>query len=298
MLSDVNSVELVNVSTTGTPSYQLYASSSSSTAYNGVETVGPAPAPTSGSSQTLTSLLSGASNKSVNATGFFFTKLNPASTGDDTLYVADPSVGISKYSLVGTTWRFNGTVGSASDAYRSVTATVTGTTVTLYAISDASSSGGELVSLVDSTGYSGGSVNFSPTVTPIVAAGSLETFRGVALAPTVVANNQPTINTVAPPAPIPPNSGRQTVTLSGISDGDNGTQILDADRHQQHQRDCRGDDHQRAGDRDHAHRTGDRDHHPHRRRWFGLLEHQSATGHDFAPRQRRHNGGGDRRGGQ
>ena len=48
----------------------------------------------------------------------------------------------------------------------------------------------------------------------------------MALAPTSAANNPPTINPVGPQTPIAPNSPQQTVTLSGISDGDNSTQTL------------------------------------------------------------------------
>ena len=119
---------------------------------------GRPPPPTSGG-QTVT-LLNG-TQASLNPTGFFFTRLNSASTGDDTLYVADPSVGISKYSLVGTTWVSNGTFGTSADGFRSLTATVTGTNVTIYAISDAAgSAGGELISLVDGAGYN---MPFTPT---------------------------------------------------------------------------------------------------------------------------------------
>ena len=43
---------------------------------------------------------------------------------------------------------------------------------------------------------------------------------------TVTPNHAPTINSIPSPATIPTNSGQQTVQLSGITDGDNGTQFL------------------------------------------------------------------------
>src|SRR4029077_12185021 len=101
---------------------------------SGVETVGATPPPTVGT-PTIAPL---PGTTGTNATGFFFTKLNPASPGEDTLYVADPSVGITRFSLIGGTWVSNGTFGGSNDAFRSLTAIVSGTpanpVVTLYAI--------------------------------------------------------------------------------------------------------------------------------------------------------------------
>ena len=219
-LNSVNSLGIYHNPTTGND--QLYVSSSA-TSYQGVDTVGSTPLPTN-NGQTIT-LLSGTT--STSATGFFFTKLGPSTAAEDTLYVADPAVGITKYSLVGSTWVSNGVFGSSSDAYRSLTATVTGSTVTLYAIRGATASGGgQLVSLVDSAGYSGSNVNFSPAVTVLATAGANQTFRGVAQSPTVVANIAPTISAVGTPAGIAPNSPQQSITLSGISDGNGGTQVV------------------------------------------------------------------------
>src|SRR5262249_1580816 len=61
--------------------------------------------------------------------------------------------------------------------------TVSGTTVTLFAVRKGGSSatgGGELVKLVDSSGYNGA---FSGTPTLLATAGTNTAFRGVALAP-------------------------------------------------------------------------------------------------------------------
>ena len=43
---------------------------------------------------------------------------------------------------------------------------------------------------------------------------------------TVTLNHAPTLNPITSPATIPTNSGQQTIQLSGITDGDNGTQFL------------------------------------------------------------------------
>ena len=107
--------------------------------------------------------------------GFFFATLNGGS-GPDTLYVADDGVGITKYSLVGGTWTATGTVGSVSDAYRSVVGVVAGTSVTLYATGN----GTKLVTITDSSGYN---EPLSGTPTLLATAPTNEAFRGVAFAP-------------------------------------------------------------------------------------------------------------------
>jgi hypothetical protein len=115
--------------------------------------------------------------------GFYLADLDPNTPGVDVLYVADDSIGISKYSLIGTTWTLNGTVGAGTDAYRGLTAVVSGTTVTLYAVRGGGSTatgGGQLVTLTDISGYNGA---FAGTPTVLVTATTNIAFRGVALAP-------------------------------------------------------------------------------------------------------------------
>ena len=224
-LTSASSPSLLNVNSVGIYNSQLYASSSSTTNYPGVETIGIG-LPQGGAAQTITQL---PGTTTTSPTSFFLTKLNNPSTpgAPDTLYVADPAVGITKFSFSGTTWVSDGTVGSSGDVYRDLTAVVTGTTVTLYATRGATTAGGgQLVSLTDSSGP-GGAFN-SATVTPVVIATATanETFRGVALSPTLIPNNPPTITPVNNPAGIPPNSPAQTINLAGISDGDNGTQVV------------------------------------------------------------------------
>ncbi len=135
---------------------------------------------------------------------FFFADLDPAMPGVDTLYMADDSAGLEKFSLLSGKWFSNGTAGVGSDAYRGITGTVNGTTVTLYATrkGGGAAGGGELVRLVDSSGFSG---SFSGTPTLVSSAAAKEAFRGVAMVP--AAAGPPTTNTptrtptVLPPTP-------------------------------------------------------------------------------------------------
>jgi hypothetical protein len=125
--------------------------------------------------------------QSASAYGFFLADLSGGVAGVDTLYVTDDAVAaLTKYSLVGGVWTSNGTVGVNADDYTSVTARVSGTTVTLYAIRKGgigATGGGELVTLVDSSGYNGA---FSATPTLLATAATNTAFRGVALAPEVI----------------------------------------------------------------------------------------------------------------
>jgi hypothetical protein len=115
--------------------------------------------------------------------GFFFADLTAAVPGVDTLYVADDTIGITKYSLVSGSWANNGTVGAMADAYRGLTASVASGVVTLYATGlggSGASGGGKLVTLSDSSGYN---ASFSGTPTVLATAASQTAFRGVAFAP-------------------------------------------------------------------------------------------------------------------
>ena len=109
----------------------------------------------------------------------------------DVIYVSDDgatSGGIAKYSLVGGTWTLNNIVGNPADAYRGLTGTynVATGTATLYAIRKGGTDvtgGGELVSLVDNTGYN---ANMIATPTLLAVAAPNTAFRGVALTPVAV----------------------------------------------------------------------------------------------------------------
>jgi cysteine-rich repeat protein len=114
---------------------------------------------------------------------FFMADLDAAVAGDDVMYVAlDDAGALTKYSLVAGTWVTNGVVGSDQD-YRGLTGVVTGGLVTLYSTrlgGSAAAGGGQLVSLVDSSGYNGA---FAGTPTLLATAAPNTAFRGVALAP-------------------------------------------------------------------------------------------------------------------
>src|SRR5262249_52599733 len=158
---------------------QLYVSDASGTAVR-LGTVGTGLPTTSG--QTITNL-PGFPTSTGSPYAFFFADLSAAVSGVDTLYVADDGAGLQKYSLGSGNWTANGTVGAAADAYRGLTASVSGTTVTLYAVRKGGSTatgGGEFVSLVDSSGYNGA---FSGTPTLLSTAAANTSFRGVAFAP-------------------------------------------------------------------------------------------------------------------
>ena len=133
--------------------------------------------------------------------GFLLLDLNVGVAGVDTLYVADDgAMALGKFSLVGGNWVSNGTIGVDADDYRGVSASVTGTTVTLFATRKGGSGatgGGELVTLVDSAGYNG-----ALTGTPsLLATAAINTaFRGIARAP-IAAVAQPDLTaTLSAPA--------------------------------------------------------------------------------------------------
>lgn len=116
---------------------------------------------------------------------FILLDMNAAVSGPDVLYVTDENLGIEKYSLVFGSWVNNGVVGSASEDYRGLAATVSGSDVTLYATRRGANSGtiegGELVKFSDPFGYNG---TFVGTPTVIATAVTDRTaFRGVSAVP-------------------------------------------------------------------------------------------------------------------
>jgi hypothetical protein len=155
----------------GSPS-QLYVTSGSGS-NKGVNTVGTGLPTTTGTPFTL-------NPASASPYGMFLTQLNPASPGIDTAYVADDGVGIEKFSLVSGTWVASGVIGTATDAYRGLTGSVTANGVQLYATRQGGTSQG-VVSLFDGSGYNS-TITGSPNL--IVPLGANEAFRGVAYAPT------------------------------------------------------------------------------------------------------------------
>jgi hypothetical protein len=131
----------------------------------------------------------------IQGTGqFAFADLNPSVPGADVLYVAsteefaDPAVGIRKFSLVGGIWVDNGSVGGDVDNswYQGLTLKVSGSTVTLFATrkgnNNTSVRGGELVKIIDNTGYNATFIA-TPVVIASVSIPNTMAFRGVALVP-------------------------------------------------------------------------------------------------------------------
>jgi lysophospholipase L1-like esterase len=131
----------------------------------------------------------------ASAVGVFFADLD-GTPGVDTLYVADESNGLLKYCLVAGTWQARGVVGVGADLYRGLTGVVSGITVTLYATrkgGNVTAALGELVRIVDATGYN---ANITATPSVIATAGANTTFHGVALVP-LAPNQAPTISAPA-----------------------------------------------------------------------------------------------------
>jgi uncharacterized protein YjiK len=176
--SDV-STTVTNLRQLGIAGGQLYVTTGSGSAVR-LGTVGTGLPETTG--QTITNLTGIPTTGSPYA--FFFADLDAGVAGMDTLYVTDDGAGaLTKFSLVGATWTANGTVGVDADDYRGLTGSVIGGTVTLYAArkgGSAAAGGGELVSIVDATGYNA-AITATPTLLATAAANTA--FRGVALAP-------------------------------------------------------------------------------------------------------------------
>ncbi len=175
------STTVVNLRQTNIFGGQLFVSDSSGSAVR-VGTVGTGLPTTAG--QTIVNLPGFPTAGSPYA--FFLADLD-GTPGLDTLYVADDTSGtpggVTKYSLVAGTWIANGTAGSSADAYRGLTGVVTGGMVTLYATrkgGSAATGGGELVAIVDASGYNGA---FSSSPTLLAEAATNTAFRGVAFAP-------------------------------------------------------------------------------------------------------------------
>jgi len=183
--SDVTSATLSNVRALGIFGGQLYASAAG-TGSRGISAIGSG-LPTTASAVARLPGLSDTNSPSNYA--FFLADLSADVPGPDTLYVADDTNGagggIGKFSLVAGTWVSNGTAGTAADSYRGLAASVTGTTVTLYATRKGGSTGtggGELVKLVDTSGYNGA---LAGTPALLATAAANTAFRGVALAPEI-----------------------------------------------------------------------------------------------------------------
>ena len=162
------------------------------------------------SPQTITSLPGLTSSGKPN--GFFFASLTGA--GIDTLYVADETAGVQKWSLVGGAWLLNNAIAPASDTLYGVTGSANGTTVTLYATGNGSGTTGKLYSFTDASGYNS---PMSGTLTTLVTAASNKTFRGVALAPMAFSTPTKTITAGGPTLTVTPTPTRTQIPTSSAT---------------------------------------------------------------------------------
>jgi hypothetical protein len=161
---------------------QLYASTGSGSTLR-LATVGTGLPTTTG--QTFANIPGFATSGSPYA--FFFADLSSSVSGVDTLYVAaDDAAALTKYSLVSGSWVSNGVVGTDED-YRGVTGLFDASgNVQLYITrkgGSAAAGGGELLSLLDTSGYNGafaGTPSLLSSALTSTTAGSFNTaFRGV-----------------------------------------------------------------------------------------------------------------------
>ncbi|MRG48913.1 family 16 glycosylhydrolase [Chitinophaga sp. SYP-B3965] len=134
--------------------------------------------------QTLTNL-PGIATASGSPYGIYMADLSSAVAGVDVMYVAEEGTNaLSKYSLVAGTWVLNGKIGSITDTYRGLTGEQSGSHVVLYATrknSGATAGGGEIVSVLDTTGYN---ASFASMPVVLLATAATNTLiRGIALAP-------------------------------------------------------------------------------------------------------------------
>ncbi|NBO91708.1 MAG: Ig-like domain repeat protein [Planctomycetia bacterium] len=212
---------------------QLYVSSGSGTnTTKGVNQVGTG-TPTS-TSQTMVRLPGLSDTSTPSSYSFFLADLDIDTPGLDTLYIADDNStagGILKFSFVSGSWFTNDVVGAGFDSYRGLTGTVTNGVVTLYATRKGGSvaaGGGELVSIIDNTGYNR-SISSLPSPTLLVSASANTAFRGVALVPELPPDTTPPVvssivRKAGFPNPTNANSIDFTVTISeavtGVDIGD------------------------------------------------------------------------------
>ena len=148
--------------------------------------------------------LPGTINTGAATSGFFFASTD-ASPGPDLLYLVDTTAAggsILKYSSAnqGANWTLAGKIDAGANSYSGLTAQVVGTTVTLYAtrkVINGAAGGGELVSIVDNSGFTGNPS--SAVITVLMTAATNVGFRGVSFVPTALpanrANTAP-VNTV------------------------------------------------------------------------------------------------------
>lgn len=125
---------------------------------------------------------------------FFVADLNSDENCNDVLYVADSGY-LRKYSKNQGTWIDNGKIGVPTDYYRGVTGRIENGNVILMATRknnnyfNTGTVGGEIVSLIDNTGWNASFASLTPTI--IATAPAYTIFRGVSFSPSTPAITLP-----------------------------------------------------------------------------------------------------------
>ena len=129
--------------------------------------------PTGGNQSTP--LLPGLPTSGTNPYAFVFLDASTDVSGIDTLYVAEATQGLTKYTFNGTSWGVGPTLNIAGNVgFRGVAGYAVGTTITLMATTAEPTN--RLVVFVD-TGVG------TPTGTAVATAAANTVFRGVAVSP-------------------------------------------------------------------------------------------------------------------
>ncbi|MEX2177052.1 MAG: hypothetical protein WD872_22000 [Pirellulaceae bacterium] len=111
---------------------------------------------------------------------FFFADLSPSIAGVDTLYIADDTQGLCKFSLSAGSWVLRGSTKFQGDGFRALTGQISGNTITLFLLTDEMTDS-KLVSVTDSASYNQ-PLSASPTLL-FYSAGPARTARGIAFVP-------------------------------------------------------------------------------------------------------------------
>jgi hypothetical protein len=193
-----------NVRAIGIFGNQLY-SSSASAGFIGVSTVGSGVPTTTGQSSTLIS----ATGNGANEYQFYLLDRDATVAGLDTMYVADQTAGLEKYSWDGSTWTARGTVAGI---YTGLVAQVNGSNADIY-VTSGTATNNSIVKITDSAAFNA-TISGSPTT--LVSAGTNKVFRGLAFAP--VHSNKAPVN-VVPGSSIAATEDTPVV-VSGISVSD------------------------------------------------------------------------------
>jgi hypothetical protein len=147
----------------------LFASNGSTAITSKVQSYGTLPT----GATTATPVVTLATTDAVN--GFFMCDVNPAITGNDTLYALSTVENLlRKYSFDGTTWNANGSIPASST--QNLWGTVSGTNVNLFLTSSSS-----LFAYSDASGVGGALTGTFGTA--IALAGVNTAFRGIVVTP-------------------------------------------------------------------------------------------------------------------